>query len=107
VRDDQAEINCSASGHPKPTIKWKKGSSNKLVKIYVLTEKIIIKHIILGKDSDQFSEDVADNVTADGTLVISKVTKKHEGYYVCEANNDVGTPIISIIRLNVQGECCS
>jgi len=29
VRDDQAEVNCSASGHPKPTIKWKKGSSNK------------------------------------------------------------------------------
>jgi len=28
VRDDQAEVNCSASGHPKPTIKWKKGSSN-------------------------------------------------------------------------------
>lgn len=29
IRDDQAEVNCSASGHPKPTIKWKKGSSNK------------------------------------------------------------------------------
>lgn len=29
VRDDQAEVNCSASGHPKPTIKWKKGSSKK------------------------------------------------------------------------------
>lgn len=29
VRDDQAEVNCSASGHPKPTIKWRKGSSNK------------------------------------------------------------------------------
>ncbi|KAL4135375.1 hypothetical protein QTP88_006989 [Uroleucon formosanum] len=81
VRDDQAEVNCSASGHPKPTIKWKKGPS---------------------KDSDQFNEDVTDNVTSDGTLVISKVTKKHEGYYVCEANNEVGTPIISIIRLNVQ-----
>jgi len=69
-------------------------------------EIILINYIILGKDSDQFSEDVTDNVTADGTLVISKVTKKHEGYYVCEANNEVGTPIISIIRLNVQGECC-
>jgi len=72
----------------------------------VCTEIIVINYIILGKDSDQFSEDVTDNVTADGTLVISKVTKKHEGYYVCEANNEVGTPIISIIRLNVQGECC-
>ncbi|XP_060844386.1 cell adhesion molecule Dscam2-like isoform X2 [Rhopalosiphum padi] len=81
VRDDQAEVNCSASGHPKPTIKWKKGSS---------------------KDSDQFSDDVMDNVTSDGTLVINKVTKKHEGYYACEANNEVGSPIISIIRLNVQ-----
>lgn len=59
--------------------------------------------IYLGKDSDQFS-DVTDNVTSDGTLVISKVTKKHEGYYMCEANNDVGTPISSIICLNVQGK---
>jgi len=56
-----------------------------------------------GKDSDQFS-DVTDNVTSDGTLVINKVTKKHEGYYMCEATNDVGTPIISVIHLNVQGE---
>jgi hypothetical protein len=47
-----------------------------------------------------------DNVTSDGTLVINKVTKKHEGYYACEANNEVGSPIISIIRLNVQGEWC-
>lgn len=46
-----------------------------------------------------------DNVTSDGTLIISKVTKKHEGYYACEANNEVGSPIVSIIRLNVQGEC--
>lgn len=58
---------------------------------------------ILGKDSDQFN-DVTDNVTSDGTLIISKVTKKHEGYYMCEANNDVGPPIFSYIRLNVQGK---
>ncbi|XP_050530510.1 cell adhesion molecule Dscam2-like isoform X2 [Daktulosphaira vitifoliae] len=80
IRDDQAEINCSASGHPKPTIKWRKGSS---------------------KDSDQFT-DVNDNVTADGSLIINKVTKKHEGYYMCEASNDIGSPISSIIHLNVQ-----
>ncbi|XP_025417900.1 Down syndrome cell adhesion molecule-like protein Dscam2 isoform X2 [Sipha flava] len=80
VRDDQAEVNCSASGHPKPKIKWRKGPS---------------------KDSDQFT-DVLDNVTSDGTLVISKVTKKHEGYYICEADNEVGTPINSVIRLKVQ-----
>lgn len=56
-----------------------------------------------GKDSDQFI-DVVDNVTADGKLIISKVTKKHEGVYMCEANNDVGPPILSYIRLNVQGK---
>jgi hypothetical protein len=58
--------------------------------------------IVSGKDSDQFT-DVLDNVTSDGTLVISKVTKKHEGYYICEADNEVGTPINSVIRLKVQG----
>lgn len=56
-----------------------------------------------GKDSDQFT-DVTDNVTADGTLVINSVTKTHEGVYMCEANNNVGPPILSYIRLNVQGK---
>jgi len=73
--------------------------------LHLCTEIIIINYIILGKDSEQFIEDVTDNVTSEGTLVISKVTKKHEGYYACEANNEVGMPIISVIRLNVQGEC--
>lgn len=56
-----------------------------------------------GKDSDQFS-DVSENVTADGTLVIDRVAKKHEGFYMCEANNDVGSPIVSVVRFNVQGK---
>ncbi|XP_050438975.1 cell adhesion molecule Dscam2-like isoform X2 [Adelges cooleyi] len=80
IRDDEAEINCSASGHPKPNIKWRKGTS---------------------KDSDQFTE-VTDNVTSEGTLIINRVTKKHEGFYMCEANNDVGQPISAVIRLSVQ-----
>lgn len=46
VRDDQAEVNCSASGHPKPTIKWRKGSSNKYTNhsysTHLYTEIIII-----------------------------------------------------------------
>lgn len=85
-----------------PKIKWRKGSSKQFAikkkKNYARPNGV---HI-LGKDSDQFS-DVMDNVTSDGTMVINKVTKKHEGYYMCEASNEVGTPISAIIRLNVQG----
>lgn len=40
VRDDQAEVNCSASGHPKPTIKWKKGTSNNFKKVHNLRRGI-------------------------------------------------------------------
>lgn len=38
-----------------------------------------------------------------GTLIITNAQKQHEGRYICEATNTVGTGLSKIINVKVQG----
>lgn len=59
-------VPCSASGHPKPKIRWQKVSRT-------------------GEKLDWPSE--AGDTNADGTLTFVSVKREHEGDYICTASN--------------------
>lgn len=42
---------------------------------------------------------------ANGTLVLSHVTKEAEGRYLCEATNGIGAGQSKVVRLTVNGRC--
>ena len=43
-------------------------------------------------------------VRDDGTLVINSIQKRDEGYYLCEADNQIGPTLSAVIYVNVQGK---
>ncbi|XP_035706801.1 Down syndrome cell adhesion molecule-like protein Dscam2 isoform X3 [Folsomia candida] len=78
-------IHCQTQGYPKPTVKWRQA--------------------VGGPERKEFREVgyrtpgvlAAEN----GSLIISRVTEDHEGYYSCQANNGVGPGLSKLIRLIV------
>ena len=44
----------------------------------------------------------AVSLTADGSLVIGYIERKHHGTYICTATNDVGT-ISAVAQVTVEG----
>ena len=39
-----------------------------------------------------------------GSLIIPKVGREHEGSYLCQANNGIGAGLSQLIKLTVHGE---
>jgi len=39
----------------------------------------------------------------DGQLVIDAIPKQAEGYYLCEASNNIGAGLSAVIYISVQG----
>lgn len=39
-----------------------------------------------------------------GTLVMSPAERRHEGRYLCEANNGVGAELSKVVTLSVNGK---
>lgn len=60
------ELTCKPTGEPKPTIRWLFNDSMNL------------------KSNNRFQ------LTSNGNLRISNVTKADSGYYICEASNRLG-----------------
>ncbi|XP_073816744.1 Down syndrome cell adhesion molecule 3 isoform X3 [Musca autumnalis] len=69
-------INCEAEGYPIPTITWFKGQ---------------------GKLNTDFKPLNMRN----HSLVLNLATDIDEGYYMCQATNDIGAGLKKIIRINV------
>ena len=63
-----ASFNCTATGNPKPTITWKKDNDSDFIQPVVETD-----------DEKTLSQ-----------LIITRVTSKDYGKYVCVANNSAG-----------------
>uniref|UniRef100_A0A336KKP0 CSON012059 protein n=1 Tax=Culicoides sonorensis TaxID=179676 RepID=A0A336KKP0_CULSO len=69
-------IHCEATGYPQPQITWHRGQ---------------------GKMSKDFQPIALRN----STFSVNFATSADEGYYMCQANNDIGTGLKKIIHLHV------
>ncbi|GFY47204.1 hemicentin-1 [Trichonephila inaurata madagascariensis] len=76
IEGESTSIPCSADGSPAPRINWKRLDLAK-----TFTDSRILSN--------------------NGTLQFIPVNKSHEGSYVCEAYNDVGSPLKKIVSLTV------
>lgn len=74
-------IPCEASGYPTPTVTWYRGQ---------------------GKMSKDFQAVPLKN----STLSVNFATAPDEGYYMCQASNDIGTGLKKVIHVNVNGRFC-
>lgn len=80
-------ISCEADGSPAPTISWKQA---------------------IGDPSDEYRDlgfSKADSIETypNGTLIIQNVSQSHEGYFLCQAKNEIGAGLSKLIRLTVHG----
>lgn len=55
-------------------------------------------------DYKDFKPNNPDIKVEDGTLTINNIQKNNEGYYLCEANNGIGSGLSAVILISVQGE---
>jgi len=69
-------VHCETSGFPEPKITWLRGQ---------------------GKLSKDFQSIIVKN----NSLVVNFATSTDEGYYMCQANNNIGTGIKKIIHVNL------
>ncbi|KAL5284148.1 hypothetical protein ACFFRR_006432 [Megaselia abdita] len=69
-------IHCEADGYPPPVIAWYKGH---------------------GKLSKDFNPIIMKN----NSLILNLATDADEGYYMCQATNDIGSGLKKVIRVNV------
>ncbi|GBL76511.1 Hemicentin-2 [Araneus ventricosus] len=79
---DSLTIDCTATGVPTPTIKWRSG----------------------GTENGYISNDSAAiiRVLTSGSLVISKVEASLKGLYTCEADNGFGKSLQKMISISVR-----
>lgn len=61
-----------------------------------------------GEPSDEYrdlsySKSEGIETYANGTLYIQSVTQSHEGYFLCQAKNEIGAGLSKLIRLTVHG----
>ncbi|GFU20638.1 down syndrome cell adhesion molecule-like protein 1 [Nephila pilipes] len=81
---DGLTIDCTASGVPLPTVKWRLGEA----------------------DNNLISSDpsAAIRVSPSGSLIINKVEASMKGLYTCEADNGFGKSLPKTISVSVRGE---
>lgn len=80
-------IPCQADGSPSPTLLWKQA---------------------IGEPSDEYrdltySKSEGIETFSNGTLYIQSVLQSHEGYFLCQAKNEIGAGLSKLIRLTVHG----
>ncbi|GLH07043.1 Down syndrome cell adhesion molecule-like protein Dscam2 [Gryllus bimaculatus] len=76
-------LHCQADGYPVPTITWRKA---------------IGSH---PGDYKDFLYEPNVNFFRNGSLTFQHISKESEGYYLCEAKNEVGTGVSKVIFLKV------
>lgn len=84
-------IFCEADGSPAPTISWKQA---------------------IGELSDEYRDlsfSKADGIDtySNGSLHIQNVSQAHEGFFLCQAKNEIGAGLSKLIRLTVHGSYSS
>lgn len=76
-------LNCQAEGYPAPTITWKKaiGSTPGEYKDFLFEPNV--------------------SLSKNGSLYFARIAKASQGYFLCEAKNDIGSGVSKVIFLKV------
>ncbi|CRL00266.1 CLUMA_CG013539, isoform A [Clunio marinus] len=82
-RNQHVTLNCQADGVPIPTIIWKKATGSK------------------SGDYEEIREKPYTKLLSNGSLLLQHVKEDREGFYICTANNGIGTGIGKVIQLKV------
>ncbi|XP_039950916.1 Down syndrome cell adhesion molecule-like protein Dscam2 isoform X9 [Bactrocera tryoni] len=82
-------ITCKADGFPIPTVQWKQsiGDSGEYREL----------SYGIGNGNSQSVIETYNN----GSLIIPKVGREHEGSYLCQASNGIGAGLSTLIKLTV------
>lgn len=76
-------MHCQADGVPTPTVIWKKATGSK------------------SGDYEEIREKPYTKLLSNGSLLLQHVKEDREGFYICQANNGIGTGIGKVIQLKV------
>lgn len=76
-------MHCQAEGVPTPSVVWKKATGSRTSEFEEIREKPFTK------------------LLSNGSLLLQHVKEDREGFYICQANNGIGTGIGKVIQLKV------
>ncbi|CAH1170098.1 unnamed protein product [Phaedon cochleariae] len=82
-RNRHVALHCQAQGVPTPTVTWKKATASK------------------SGDYEEVRDHMYTKLLGNGTLLLQHVKEDREGYYLCQAENGIGTGIGKVIQLRV------
>jgi hypothetical protein len=82
-RNHHVTLHCTAEGVPTPTVVWKKATGSRTSEFEEIREKPFTK------------------LLSNGSLLLQHVKEDREGFYICQANNGIGTGIGKVIQLKV------
>ncbi|KAL9905343.1 Down syndrome cell adhesion molecule 2 isoform 4-T7 [Glossina fuscipes fuscipes] len=82
-RNRHIMLHCQAQGVPTPSIVWKKATGSKSGEYEEVRERPFTK------------------LLSNGSLLLQHVKEDREGFYLCQANNAIGTGIGKVIQLKV------
>ncbi|XP_069972795.1 cell adhesion molecule Dscam1 isoform X4 [Penaeus vannamei] len=75
-------LHCLAKGFPNPTVVWR-------------------KETVSGEFAGVATGEGGVAGFENGTLLVSRAERRHEGRYLCEANNEVGAGLSKVVTLSV------
>lgn len=82
-RNRHVTLHCQAEGVPSPSVVWKKATGSRTSEFEEIREKPFTK------------------LLSNGSLLLQHVKEDREGFYICQANNGIGTGIGKVIQLKV------
>ncbi|XP_017775727.1 PREDICTED: Down syndrome cell adhesion molecule-like protein Dscam2 [Nicrophorus vespilloides] len=82
-RNRHIALHCQAQGVPTPTVTWKKATGSK------------------SGDYEEVRDHMYTKLLENGTLLLQHVKEDREGFYLCQADNGIGTGIGKVIQLRV------
>ncbi|XP_072391711.1 cell adhesion molecule Dscam2 isoform X1 [Diabrotica undecimpunctata] len=82
-RNRHVALHCQAQGVPTPTVIWKKATASK------------------SGDYEEVRDHMYTKLLGNDTLLLQHVKEDREGYYLCQADNGIGTGIGKVIQLRV------
>ena len=82
-RNRHVVMHCQAEGVPPPTVVWKKATGSRTSEYEEIREKPFTK------------------LLSNGSLLLQHVKEDREGFYICQANNGIGTGLGKVVQLKV------